>query len=237
MQIDVIPCVNESRYDEFINKTVIAVDVLRATSTIVTALSNGCKGIIPVETVCQAKNLQENGDLLAGERYCKKITGFDLGNSPFEFMTPEIEGKRIVMTTTNGTRALHKSGKATYILAGAMLNAAACADAVLKLKKDIVILCAGTKDEFSLEDGLCAGLIIEETKRRIELSELNDFAMAMNSAFLHNQGRIEEAILQCSNGKRLCKMGLKEDVLYCAKMNFINTVPFLSGDVMIPYEF
>src|SRR5690606_12087517 len=105
MQVDVIPSVTEATSDEFIHKTVIVIDVLRATSCITTALEYGCAGVIPVETVGQAKSMQKAGQLLAGERFCKRVPGFDLGNSPHEFIQNDVQGRTIIMTTTNGTRA------------------------------------------------------------------------------------------------------------------------------------
>jgi 2-phosphosulfolactate phosphatase len=238
MQVDVISSVNEARSDDFINKTVIVVDALRATSTIVTALEHGSIGIVPVETVCQARGLQEANVLLGGERFCKKITGFDLGNSPFEYMTPEIEGKKIVMTTTNGTRAIQKSQKALHVIAGSMLNAAASAEAAIGLKRDIVIVCAGTQDQFSLEDGMCAGLLIDEIMARCENPVVtNDIGIAMHCLFSHRRNDLEEAIFQCSNGKRLSKLGFKEDVSFCCRVNLYKTVPVLSGDTLVPYKF
>jgi 2-phosphosulfolactate phosphatase len=234
MQIDVIPSVNEARTEDFQNKTTIVIDVLRATSTICTALEYGSAGVIPVETVCQAKHLQEQSDLLGGERYCKKITGFDLGNSPFEYMGPETNQKKIIMTTTNGTRAIYKAQKSAHVLAGCMLNGPSAAQTALAFKRDISILCAGTNDQFSLEDGLCAGYIVDEmmkTEYGADI-ELNDFALAMRSSFLESKQQLAEALLGCSNGKKFKKMRLTEDVQYCAQMDQFKVVPILKGNVM-----
>jgi 2-phosphosulfolactate phosphatase len=238
VQVDVIPCINEARSDDFIHKTVIVVDVLRATSSIITALVNGCSGIIPVGTVCQARNLQSEGDLLGGERFCKKIAGFDLGNSPIEYQQADIEGKRIIMTTTNGIRAIQKSHKADHILAGALINASSCANADNELNRDIVIICAGTQDEFSLEDGLGAGLIINEliNIHPDKTVELNDFGIAMHSSYIHFREHLQAAILDCSNGKKLKKLGFEEDIILCTHVNLFSLVPILRNDILMPYE-
>ncbi len=237
VHVDVIASVNEARSDDFVNRTSIVIDVLRATSTMVTALEYGCSSIVPVETVYQAKHMQGEGDLLGGERFGKKISGFDLGNSPLEYVFPDIQGKRIIMTTTNGTRAIYKAQKAAHVIAGSMLNAASCAKAATNLKRDIVIVCAGTQDRFSLEDGLCAGLIIEELR---EITggdiELNDFALAMHCTYRELRHDLEEALLMCANGKRLCRMGYKEDVLYCSRVNRFTVVPVLRELTMLPYR-
>lgn len=238
MQVDVISCINEARSNHFIHKTVIVIDVLRATSSIITALVNGSSGIVPVETVGQARNLKGKGDLLGGERFCKKITGFDFGNSPVEYDQAKIDGKRIIMTTTNGIRAIQKSQKATHVLAGALINAFSCAMAAKELNRDIVIICAGTRDKFSLEDGLGAGLVINEL---INMSsdqgvELNDFGTAMHSTYIHFKDQIQTAILNCDNGKRLRKLGFDHDIQLCTQVNLYNLVPILQKDVLVPYK-
>ncbi|NDI34166.1 2-phosphosulfolactate phosphatase [Chengkuizengella sediminis] len=234
MHIEVVPNVNEARSDNFINKTVIVIDVLRATSSIVTALECGSDGIIPVETVNEAKSFETKNDLLSGERYCKKISGFDLGNSPLEFLNHEIQGKRIIMTTSNGTRAIQKSHKAAHVIAGTILNASNCAKKAFHLKRDIVMLCAGTQDQFSLEDGLCAGLIINELSQlQEEEIYLNDFSKAMYLGFLQAKNELQQTILQCSNGKKLCKMGFTEDVIFCTKQNEYSVVPILRDNIMV----
>ncbi len=238
MQIDAIPSVNEARTEDFQNKTTIVIDVLRATSTICTALAYGSAGVIPVETVYQAKQLHPGDHLLAGERYCKKINGFDLGNSPFEYMDPCIRGKKIILTTTNGTRAIYKAQKSTNVLAGCMLNAPSCAETALQFKRDVTILCAGTHDQFSLEDGLCAGYILEEILKRNDALhfEMNDFAMAMRAAYLLHKDQLPDILLNCSNGQRFIKLGLSEDVQYCAQMDKFQIVPILKGNTMLPAD-
>lgn len=237
MQIDVIANIGEARSDDFLHKTVIVIDVLRATSTIITALANGCKELLPVETVLQAKEHQKAGDLLGGERFCKKIPGFDFGNSPAEFTKTAVQGRRVILTTTNGTRGIQKALKAEHVLAGALLNGKACASAAADLRRDVVILCAGTQDVFSLEDGLCAGLLVEECILWLGEKQVsvNDFGLAMHGCYLQAQSDMLETMLQCANGKRLSKMGFREDVEFCSGINQTSMVPILHRDVMVPY--
>ncbi|OXM88185.1 2-phosphosulfolactate phosphatase [Paenibacillus rigui] len=239
MEIMVIPSVNEARADDLTNKTVIVIDVLRATSTMLTALAHGCKEIFPVETVLQAKQLQQSHYLMGGERACKKIPGFDLGNSPFEYMGDHIAGRSLIFTTTNGTRAIQKAHKAGTILAGTLLNGKACATAAIALRKDIVILCSGTQDVYSLEDGVCAGQLVDELVQLLPLSAtdftINDFGLSMRHAFCHIQPNITQALMQCSNGKRLCKLGFQDDVLYCSQLNLFSLVPVIrDGKLVLP---
>jgi len=233
VEITVVPSVNDARSDELINKTAIVIDVLRATSTMLTALAHGCQAIYPVETVLQAKQLQlqHPGYLLGGERYCKKIPGFDVGNSPFEYMDERIAGKTLVITTTNGTRAIQKAGKACTIIAASLLNGKACAAEAYAAKKDIVIICSGTQDAYSCEDGLCAGQLVEELKLLAGSSgselNVNDFGLSMLHAYRYVQSDLTAALLNCSNGKRLCRLGFQDDVVYCSRMNLIPLVPVI----------
>ncbi|WNR42568.1 2-phosphosulfolactate phosphatase [Paenibacillus roseipurpureus] len=237
MHIEVIANIGEARSDEYLNKTVIVVDVLRATSTIITALMNGCREVIPVETVIKAKECARRGDLLGGERYCKKIPGFDLGNSPIEYTREAVEGRRIILTTTNGTRGIQKAIKADHVLAGALLNGRAAAAAAIELKRDTVIVCAGTQDVFSLEDGLCAGLLLDEIASQLGEASMqtNDFGLAMRSCYHESKDRLLDTILASSNGKKMKKSGFLADVELCAQCNLFDCVPILEQDHMIPY--
>ncbi|WP_442601228.1 2-phosphosulfolactate phosphatase [Paenibacillus sp. KN14-4R] len=229
MQIDVISSVNEARTEDFLRKTVIVIDVLRATSTIITAFDHGCEEIVPAETVGEAKALQQEGDLLGGERFCRKIMGFQLGNSPLEYMSPVIGGKRIILTTTNGTKAVRRAQKAENILIGSFLNGRACAEKASTFHRDVVLLCAGTNSQFSLEDGLAAGYIAEHLIKLKQDAEMNDFGRAMIASFKQEAGDLKGALSHSVNGKKLCRIGFDEDVNYCAKMDLTDTVPVWNG--------
>ncbi len=238
MRVDVLATVNEARSDDFLNKTAIVIDVLRATSTIVTALAYGASGVIPVETVNQAKTLKSDhpNELLGGERYGRKIAGFDLGNSPFEYMNEAVKDNKIILTTTNGTRAIYKSHKAQHILACSFLNAASCATAASSFKRDIIIVCAGTQDQFSLEDGLCAGCLIEELITQCNTLNMSDFAAAMLHAYGQCKQQLPEVILSSSNGRRMVQQGWEADVMHCTQRNCYDIVPILSDHVLEAYQ-
>ncbi|CAM3587674.1 2-phosphosulfolactate phosphatase [Marinicrinis lubricantis] len=239
MLADVIPSINEIRSDELQGKTVMVIDVLRATSTITTALANGSSGVIPVETVCRAKQYQSADQeiLLGGERFCKKINGFDLGNSPLEYGTDIVKDKRIVLTTTNGTRAIQKSIKGSQVIAACFLNIDACIQFALESKKDVAIVCSGTQDRFSLEDGLCAGLLIQRLSEADPKLVCNDFATAMRAAYLQMAEHLEEVLMSSDNGRRMCKIGFEADIRFCARLNEYSVVPILNGQMLTPYRF
>jgi 2-phosphosulfolactate phosphatase len=237
MQITVLQSVKDINPNQLINQTVIVIDVLRATSNIITALMYGCKEIIPLETIEAAEKLKAPGDLLGGERNCLKLLDFDFGNSPYEYMTPYVQDKRILMTTTNGTRVIQQANQAKHILAGAFINAQACAMAAIELNDDLVILCAGTNDAFSWEDGLCAGLIVNELQQITNHSfQVNDFGLCMQSSYLEVQPKLQQALLQCANGKKLTQLGFEPDIMYCSKVNISDFVPILNGGMLIPHR-
>lgn len=234
MQVQVISSVNEASSGRFHHKTAIIVDVLRATSTITTAIAAGALCIIPAETVMEARALQRPGDLLGGERFCRKIAGFDLGNSPEEYTEQVVAGRRIVLTTTNGTRAIHKSMRADHVLTASLLNAAACARLAIELRRDIVILCAGSHDEFAIEDGLCAGLLLDKLHLLSNLPvEMDDFGTAMLALYRNRSAQMKETLVHGMSGKRLVKLGMKRDIDSCASVDIYQDVPRLSGDLLI----
>ncbi|WP_274365354.1 2-phosphosulfolactate phosphatase [Paenibacillus thermotolerans] len=236
MRIDCISNISETHAHDLSGKTVFVIDVLRATSVMVTALSGGAAGIVPVETVALAKQTARHDELLAGERQCKPIPGFHLGNSPGEYTKEIVSGRKIVMTTTNGTRGIQKALKGATVFAASLLNAEACAKAALKLNRDVVLLCSGTKDVFALEDGLCAGLIVHEIRKAAEAHvAVSDFAAAMADAYAYNANRLPEALLACDSGVRLTSLGLAEDVLFCARTNQFSLVPVYTNGEMKPY--
>ncbi|MEX2461990.1 MAG: 2-phosphosulfolactate phosphatase [Paenibacillaceae bacterium] len=237
MQITVLSHVKEVQSQLINDQTVIVIDVLRATSNMITALTHGCKEIIPLESIEAAQRLQTTGDLLGGERNCCKLPHFNFGNSPFEYMTPLVKNKRILMATTNGTRIIKHVNQAKHILAGAFLNAKACARTALELNENITILCAGTNDIFSWEDGLCAGLIVHELQLSTNHSlQVNDLGLCMLSSYLSVQSKLLQTLLQCSNGKRLRFLGFESDITYCAKVNTTDMVPSLAGETLIPHR-
>ncbi|ARF69459.1 2-phosphosulfolactate phosphatase [Paenibacillus larvae subsp. pulvifaciens] len=227
MKIETIASLNEVGVQELAGKTVIVIDVLRATSCIVTALAGGCREVVPVETVGQAKQAFEEGSLLGGERSCRKIPGFDLGNSPLEYLKETVKDKRIIMTTTNGTKAVQKALKAENVLIGSMLNGTACIRAALQLKKDIVLICAGTQHVFSLEDGLCAGFLLDEADKieGARQMEIDDLGLALLYGYKQAKSDLTQAFHRCANGRRLHKLGFRQDVFFCCQQNLYLTVP------------
>ena len=197
----------------------VVFDVLRATSTILTALYNGASRVYPVTTVAEARDLRETrlpDALLGGERGGVKIEGFDLGNSPREYTSEIVTGRDIVVTTTNGTVALKACVAAPLVLAGAIVNLRALADyfsACRASVERILLVCAGTGERFALEDGLAAGALIA----RLNPSAMDDASAAMLAVYKRQRHNFLKALQTSENGRRLAEIGLDGDIEWCAR--------------------
>lgn len=212
-------------------RTVVVIDVLRATSTMVEALANGARGVFPVETVADAARLAQGigreAALLCGERKCVRIEGFDLGNSPLEFTPERVAGRQLVMSTTNGTAALAAVAGAKQVLIGSLLNVGAVADELVAEADDgIVLVCAGREKRFAMEDALCAGalalLLREKTGRRRSWSDSAIAAAHLARRDLPHVGRV---LRRCAAGRQLIELGFEADVEFCAAVDRYAIVP------------
>src|SRR5690554_483231 len=229
MKIDVI-LNNRTEYD-FSGKTVVVIDVLRATSTILTALVNGCLEVIPVCGVEEALTLRKTtakGELiLGGERKGKTIPGFDLGNSPLEYTKEKVGGRRVVLCTTNGTQALVQTAGAEEVLIGSFLNITKVASYLKETARDITLFCAGREGRMSLEDLLCAGKIIKKIlfmAKNGTVPELTDSGRLAMIAYKHLVNKVKGpviAIAQTEHGQYLSSIGYNEDLRYCGQVDFL----------------
>ncbi len=207
--------------------TAVVIDVLRATSTIAAALAAGARGIYPTasteDALHLAQSLGRDDTLLCGERKGRKIEGYELGNSPLEFTPESVGGKRLVMNTTNGTRAFLAVQDADRVYAAALVNAAAVASRLSEVE-DLLILCAGRADVFSLEDVVCAGHLLGcLSGQGVEL-ELDDGAQA--AVVLAQAHESDVALLQeAQGGKMLVEAGMADDIAWCARRSVLDIVP------------
>jgi len=216
------------------DKVVVIVDILRATSTMVAGLASGVKKIAPVAHLEETEAFAKSGYLVAGERDGKKIEGFDLGNSPFEFMDIAQQKPSIVMTTTNGTKALKFSESAEKIIVGSFLNITAVADLLSKITSDIVIFCAGWKGKFNLEDTLFAGALIKSLQEKTQNIMLDcDSAIAAKSLYTQHEKNLIHIIKQASHVSRLSSLAAKKDVEFCLKFNLFDNVPYYTKQHLI----
>jgi 2-phosphosulfolactate phosphatase len=204
--------------------TGIVVDVLRATSTIVQALSSGYRRVFCCSEVEEAEALRTtlSDVVLAGERRCVRIPGFDLGNSPREFLEPG--GETVVLTTTNGTRALvTATDRCERVVAGSLMNLEAVVAAAREAGEDVAIFCAGVKGEFTIDDAYCAGRIAMRLGG--ELSDAAGAAIRIAGSF----GMPAEGLRASQSARNLVAADLADDIEFCARESVLDVVPWVAG--------
>jgi 2-phosphosulfolactate phosphatase len=219
------------------NRAVVVIDVLRATSVIVYALSQGAREIIPVATVEEAfqmaKTFPKGTTLLGGERGSRKIEGFDLGNSPMEYVAEKVRDNRLILTTTNGTRAFYFVSSGGKVLVGSFFNIGATTQRCLELNKDLLIFLSGDRGKFSLEDTVCGGmlidLIIKKGGSRITLTDASHSALFLYQRF---EANLLGALHLSQHGKELFDLGAGEDLNFCAQTDITEIVPVFREGVI-----
>lgn len=214
------------------NKTVVVVDILRATSCMVTAFAYGVKSIIPVATLEECEQYRGKGCIAAAERNGRVVEGFDIGNSPFSYMDPGFRNKTIALTTTNGTLAIQRVNSAAEVLIGSFLNKSAIADYLKTVTNDILILCAGWKGKMNLEDTIFAGALVEELKGSFYYE--NDSAFASQTLYNCSKNDLFHFITaNSSHYKRLKSLNLDKDIRFCVQNDLYNIIPRLKEGVLI----
>ena len=222
---------------ELAGKLVVVIDVLRASSTIVTALANGCRGFIPILSPEQAEEKAQQFEkervLLGGEREGKKIEGFDLGNSPREYKREVVKDKTIIFSTTNGVKTLEMVKNAHRIIIGSFLNLQAVCNYCINYKGDILIICSGGEGKYSLEDAACAGMLIDSLKNAFsdtcQESDANLTAQLLYKKFNNN---ILEILRKSQHGRYLESIGLGEDLKFCSQLDFFHIVPIFRDGII-----
>jgi 2-phosphosulfolactate phosphatase len=216
---------------------VAVVDVLRATTTIATALAGGAAGVIPVaepqDAIALGNRLGRDRVLLCGERQSQRIEGFDLDNSPASFTPQAVEGKTLLLTTTNGTRALRAVATAASVRTAALVNRTAVADALAHENGDVVIVCAGEVNGFALEDALGAGALVDTLLTLIGDVELCDGARAAALLYRAVAGRLADAVASADHAQSLAQKGFAGDVTRCAALDTLQIVPTLRDGILV----
>ena len=211
---------------------VVVIDVFRATSAICTAFEHGVKSIIPVESIDQAREYQKKGYIVAAERQGQVVEGFNLGNSPFHYMDKGLVGKEVVLTTTNGTRAISIAKSSHQIIIGSFLNLTAVCDYLKGEKRDVLLLCAGWRGRFNLEDSLFAGAVVLELSGEY-FKELSDSARAAQTFYNVGENNIGEFLENSSHRRRLKNLNLEKDINYCLQFDQTKVVPALEGEGLV----
>ena len=212
--------------------TVVVVDILRATSCMTTAFAHGIESIKTFAGLAECLELKSKSYLTAGERDGKKVEGFDLGNSPFEYMNGSVRGKKIAFTTTNGTQAIAKASSAKEIIIGSFLNLSAVVSYLRTTPNNVLIVCSGWKGKVNLEDTVFAGALVENLK--------SDFDYACDAPMmaqrLYEQGRndLNDFLKDSSHIKRLRKLNIEKDIAFCLTENKYDVVPLIrDGSIVI----
>lgn len=212
------------------NRTVVVVDILRATSCMVTALAHQIESITPFENLDDCLAMKDKNYFTAGERDGKKVDGFDLGNSPFEYMDIKLKGKRIAFTTTNGTQAIAKSAGAAEIIIGSFLNISAVISHLVKGDSNVLIVCAGWKGKVNLEDTLFAGAVVDLLKDHMEPD--CDAPLAAQHLYRQAKHDLNGFLKNSSHVKRLAELNIYKDIQFCLTPDQYNVVPVLRDGVL-----
>lgn len=217
------------------NSIVVIIDVFRATSTIASALYNGAKCVIPVDTVPKAIEISKNiGGIAAGERDGKIAEGLQHGNSPLEYNREFIENKTLVLTTTNGTRLLQMAldKNADTIISGSFPNLSAVCNYLLAEKKNVVLGCAGWKDRFNLEDTLFAGAVIHQVSKYFTVH--CDSSLMAETMYTKYQNKLMDFAPKLTHYHRLVeRFGLIEDIRFCLTKDVANVLAIYSDGKLI----
>jgi 2-phosphosulfolactate phosphatase len=237
MNIKLYATLEQAEKNSLQNATVVVIDVLRASSSIVAAIESGADRIIPISDIETASRLvrpaERDKKLLAGERRCLPVAGFDLSNSPGDFTPGRVRGKTVVMTTTNGTRAFAVSAKAGRVVVCALTNLHAVAAAV-RGERELVVLCCGSEGSIAAEDLLCGGLLLgslEGVGFEEPLSDAARIARAMADRF---GGDVEGFLRSSDDGRLLVSLGLAHDVAFCSRVGVSASVPEVREGVIAP---
>ena len=217
------------------DKIVVVVDILRATSCMTTAVAHGVKSITPVASLEECAFLKMKGYLAAAERDGKIAEGFDLGNSPFSYMDESIYGKELAVTTTNGTLAITKSEKAVKVLIGSFLNISILTDYIVQQPNDVVILCAGWKGKFNLEDTLFAGALTERLGKKF--TPACDSPVAAVTLYKSARKNMLNFLENSSHVRRLKKLDIQKDIAFCLQEDLYPVIPILKKGKLVKLKF
>ncbi len=208
----------------------VVVDILRATSCMTAGIGSGVSGIRPFENLEECLEMRREEYLIAGERNGSKMDGFDLGNSPYDYMQHHLKGRKIAVTTTNGTVAIERSRQAEEVVIGSFLNLTAVTNYLRQKKKPVLIVCAGWKGKINLEDTLFAGALAERLHPEFELEcDAPRVALATYKGMKNN---LLDHVMNSSHALRLQRLNISKDISYCLRVDEFDVVPVLvNGEI------
>ena len=212
-------------------RIVVVIDIFRATSSICYGFENGAIEIIPVATVEECKSYEGQGYLLAAERNGEVVEGFNFGNSPFSYTEEKVSGKKIVLTTTNGTHAISQAKNADKIVVGSFLNLDAISTWLSNENSDVLLLCSGWKNKFNLEDTLFAGAVVNQLRDKVD--NFCDAAIAAEDLYLKAKDGLREYLYKSSHSQRLKELNIEDDIQFCLKQNICKSIPVLKDNKLV----
>jgi 2-phosphosulfolactate phosphatase len=213
---------------------VVVTDILRASSAIVTAFMNGVEKIIPVGSLEEAKSYKERGFMVAAERDGIVRDFADFGNSPYNFTAERVRGRQIVYSTTNGTNAINLASTGSQVLIGAYLNISALTEHIQQSGKDLLVLCAGWKNKFNLEDTLFAGALAKKVLEDGQFYTICDATHGAMDLFEAAETDMMGYIEKVAQRERLKKNQLDDVIGYCHELDLTRILPVLDGKHLVP---
>ena len=214
------------------NSVVVVIDVFRATSAICAAIHFGVKNIIPVAEMEEAIHYKKSGYIVAAERDGMVVEGFDMGNSPFSYLEEKLLNQQVVLTTTNGTKALKAARDAYKVVVGAFVNFSALKEFLMKENKNVIFLCAGWKDRYNLEDSLFAGAVAKELLENKNFQTTCDATISSIKLYELAKDNINDFLAVSSHRNRLAKLNLEKDINYCLTKDLAPVVPIFEDNVI-----
>ncbi len=225
-------CLTPALIDQFdvSDAIVVVIDILRATTSMCVAFDHGTEFMIPLEHIDETEAYREKGYLIAGERSGEQIVGFDFGNSPFSFTPENVRGRRIAMTTTNGTRAIKAAQErgAKAIVAGSFCNISALCDWLIEQNEHVCLVCAGWRDHLTLEDTIFAGAV--SRRLRNHFRRFQDTAIVAETLYQSANLRKRYFFRHSSHYHRLTHLNLQEEVKYAMRRDSHPVLPVMIGD-------
>jgi 2-phosphosulfolactate phosphatase len=219
-------------------KAVVIIDVLRSSTSICAALTSGARGVIPTSGPGEAGEMwtKIGGDMavLAGERHGVRIENFQLGNSPSEFTRETVDGKFVIMTTTNGTALFSRTYTASPVISGALVNISAVAERVAHEDRNLIIACCGREGHFSIEDTICGGMLVhllmERHRKKIDQNDASSLALLL---YRTNEDSIRETIADGEHGRFLSSIGFADDVNTASAVDSTSVLPILQDGRLV----
>ena len=228
-------CISPDKYDLYkeYNAITVIIDVLRATSAICTAFDYGVKDIIPVSTLEEALDYKAKGFIVAAERNGEIVPGFDRGNSPFGVMDEDLEGKSVVLTTTNGTKTINIAKDSGRRVIGSLLNLDVLCQWLIEQEENVLLLCSGWKNKLNLEDTICAGAIAEQLLDSNKFQAVEDSTIMAKYLYQSAKDNYMGFLRASSHRRRLQKLNLNADIKYCLSPNQSESIPIMEGDKLV----